>query len=83
MSEQVCTVQASRPGRNVAGAAAAWLSLAATPAFAFMSAFTALAGPGSNGLLCAASHASQSGMTLMYLLMSAAHLPAWLGRLSR
>ncbi|WP_114952434.1 hypothetical protein [Sphingosinicella terrae] len=59
---------------------AAWLALAAAPAFALMAlasasqpAAIALCGP-AIGLL------PVDGMTAMYLLMSFFHLPAWLSR---
>lgn len=60
--------------------AADWLRLAAAPTFAAMAALTA-ASP--SDMLCMAAHASPlggllSGMTPMYLLMAAFHLPAWL-----
>ncbi len=64
---------------SVAHVAADWLCLAATPTFAIMALLTALGG-GEPDVLCAAmQHASPlSGMTLMYLLMSALHAAPWL-----
>jgi hypothetical protein len=64
---------------SVARVAADWLCLAATPTFAIMALLTALGG-GEPDVLCAAmQHASPlSGMTLMYLLMSALHAAPWL-----
>ena len=72
--------QAFGNGRgSVARVAADWLCLAATPTFAIMALLTALGG-GEPDVLCAAmQHASPlSGMTLMYLLMSALHAAPWL-----
>jgi hypothetical protein len=61
-----------RRGRD----AAAWLSLAATPTLALMALLTA----GADGTM---HHASPlSGMTLMYLLMSAFHMAPWLRLIS-
>ena len=62
-----------------------WLSLAATPSFAFMAALTGILGSGPYEMLCsAATHASPlSGMIPMYLLMSAFHSAPWLKLLSR
>jgi hypothetical protein len=57
-----------------------WLSLAAAPTFAGMALSTALSG--SVDLLCA-SASPLSGMTAMYGLMSAVHLPPWLRLLGR
>ncbi|HTV27672.1 MAG TPA: hypothetical protein VMF32_07805 [Xanthobacteraceae bacterium] len=59
--------------------AADWLCLAASPTFAVMALLTAFGG-GEPDFLCAAmDHASPlSGMTAMYLLMSAFHSAAWL-----
>jgi hypothetical protein len=65
------------------GAAAAFgiakgLYLAATPTFAIMALVTAASG-GSDVICAAAPDASSfSGMALMYVLMSAFHLPPWL-----
>ena len=81
VSEQISAPPA--PDHRKRLAAATWLSLAAAPAFALMAALTAWGGASLNGLICTATHGSQSAMMLMYLLMSAAHLPAWLRRLSR
>jgi len=54
-----------------------WLSLAATPTFAFM-AFLAV--PGGADVLCTAGHdgSSLTGMVAMYVLMSAFHSAPWL-----
>ena len=81
MSDRSLEPRTQPPRKAIAATAANWLSLAAAPAFALMAALSAFGGP--NNLICTATHASQSAMTLMYLLMSAAHLPAWLRRLAR
>jgi hypothetical protein len=62
-----------------------WLSLAATPSFAFMAALTGIFGSGAHEMLCsAATHTSLlSGMVPMYLLMSAFHSAPWLKLVSR
>ena len=52
--------------------AAAWLSLAASPTFAFMAWIAA------NGAQPICSSGPVNGMTAMYLLMSLFHLPHWL-----
>jgi hypothetical protein len=64
---------------STARVAADWLCLAATPTFAIMALLTAFGG-GELELLCAAMHHASplSGMTLMYLLMSAFHSAPWL-----
>ncbi|MGA8616796.1 MAG: hypothetical protein WB760_34885 [Xanthobacteraceae bacterium] len=64
---------------SAARAAADWLCLAATPTFAVMALLTARGG-GEPDVLCSAmQHASPlSGMTLMYLLMTAFHAASWL-----
>jgi hypothetical protein len=56
--------------------AANWLSLAAAPTFAIMALLSGIGG-GSQDLLCAQA-SPFSGMTAMYLLMSAFHLAPWL-----
>ncbi len=55
------------------------LSLAAAPSFAVMALLTSVVG-GAPDMLCSAGHAASalSGMTPMYLLMSAFHLRSWL-----
>jgi hypothetical protein len=66
-------------GVAAAPGVAVWLRLAATPTFAIMALLTGLLGGGPMDLLCSASHGSPlSGMTPMYLLMSAFHSPPWL-----
>ena len=58
--------------------AANWLSLAAAPTFAIMALLSGIGGA-SQDLLCTMTQASPfSGMTAMYLLMSAFHLAPWL-----
>jgi hypothetical protein len=60
--------------------AANWLRLGAAPTFAVMALLTSVLGGGQPEILCsAAEHTSPlSGMTTMYLLMSAFHSPPWL-----
>jgi hypothetical protein len=60
--------------------AARGLSLAAAPTFAVMALLTGIAGGGMPDILCSAAQGASplSGMTLMYLLMSAFHLAPWL-----
>jgi hypothetical protein len=64
--------------------AADWLRLAAAPTFAIMALLTGALGSGQPDILClAAEHTSPlSGMTPMYLLMSAFHSPPWLKLIS-
>ena len=70
-----------QPGRL---GAADWLSLAAAPTFTVMALLTAVLGGGLPRLCSAAEHTSPfSGMTPMYLLMSAFHSPPWLKLISR
>ena len=61
-----------------------WLGLAAAPTFAVMALLTSVLGGGQPEILCsAAEHTSPlSGMTPMYLLMSAFHSPPWLKLIS-
>jgi len=77
-----CTGGAIRPESGHAGALRAvdWLRLAAAPTFAIMALLTAAHSGGQPDILCsAAAHTSPlSGMTQMYLLMSAFHLAPWL-----
>ncbi|HWO73414.1 MAG TPA: hypothetical protein VNN21_07635 [Dehalococcoidia bacterium] len=74
----------SESGHAAARGAADWLHLAAAPAFATMALLTAVLGGGQPDILCSgANHASPlSGMTTMYWLMSAFHLPPWLRLIS-
>jgi len=62
-----------------------WLSLGASPTFAFMAAFTAILNGGAQDRMCSAgSHTSAlSGMAPMYLLMSVFHLAPWWKLVSR
>ncbi len=63
-------------GNSVSGPAD-WLSLAAAPTFAAMALLAAF--DGGPEVLCSAPGASPlSGMTAMYLLMSAFHCTPWL-----
>jgi hypothetical protein len=64
--------------------AADWLGLAAAPTFAIMALLTGALGSGQPDIFCsAAEHTSLlSGMTPMYLLMSALHSPPWLKLIS-
>ena len=60
------------------------LGLAATPTFAAMAAATAVWGGGPVAALCGASPGfGLDGMTQMYLLMAAFHVPPWLRLASR
>ena len=61
-----------------ASGAAPWLSLAATPVFAFMALQTAAHG-GAADILCSAAQGASpfSGMVPMYLLMSVFHSAPW------
>jgi hypothetical protein len=55
------------------------LALAASPTFAVMGLSTSMLGSGPTEMLCAATQQSPlSGMTAMYLLMSAFHAGPWL-----
>jgi hypothetical protein len=54
------------------------LALAASPTFAVMALLTGALGADPAVTLCSAAHASPlSGMTVMYLLMSAFHAAPW------
>jgi hypothetical protein len=66
---------------SVGHAAADWLSLAATPAFAMMALVTIAVGAGAEPL-CSAQHSLMSGMVPMYLLMAAFHSAPWLRLIS-
>jgi hypothetical protein len=74
--------QGARPDDEDRAAAAVglanWLHLAATPTFAIMAALTGLDGSPMDKLCSAAPGVPLSGMSLMYLLMSAFHLGPWL-----
>jgi hypothetical protein len=74
----------SESGHAAALPAGDWLRLAAAPTFAIMALLTGALGSGQPDILCsAAEHTSPlSGMTPMYLLMSAFHSPPWLKLIS-
>ena len=57
-----------------------WISLAAAPTFAIMALLTSPLDGGSPDMFCSAAHGASplSGMTPMYLLMSAFHSAPWL-----
>jgi hypothetical protein len=61
------------------------LSLAAAPTFAIMALLTGIHGDGMPDMLCSAAGNGLplSGMSLMYMLMSAFHLGPWLKLISR
>ncbi|UUP17824.1 hypothetical protein [Nitratireductor thuwali] len=65
---------------KLVAATAWWLRLAAAPTFALMALLTAAFTDGRLAVICsaAASATPIDGMVLMYLLMSAFHLPPWL-----
>jgi hypothetical protein len=69
-------------GRAAPGLAG-WLGLAATPTFALMALWAGFFG-GQADMLCMAMSDSSplSGMTMMYVLMSAFHLSPWLKLIS-
>jgi hypothetical protein len=66
---------------------AAWLRMAAAPAFAAMAIITSLPGGDGMATICGVEPSSLGGMVPMYLLMSVFHLTPWLkfigNRLSR
>jgi hypothetical protein len=68
-------------GQSAAFGAADWLSLAAAPAFAIMALLTGFLG-GAPDMFCPAA-SPLSGMTSMYVLMSAFHSAPWLKLISR
>jgi hypothetical protein len=78
-----CTGDAIRAASERATAlpAADWLYLAAAPTFAIMALLTSVLGGGQPDILCTAA-SPLSGMTPMYLLMSAFHSPPWLKLIS-
>ena len=63
-------------GEPLAASLARGLGLAATPAFALMALWTQL--HAEQDALCSATPGAVSPMTLMYLMMSAAHLAPWI-----
>jgi hypothetical protein len=76
-------VETCTGGGHSAPGPAAWLGLAAAPTFALMALWTGLFS-GQPDMLCMAMQGSSpmSGMTVMYLLMSAFHAPPWLRLIS-
>ena len=76
-------VETCAGGGRAAPGAAGWLSLAAAPTFAIMALWTGLFG-GKPDMPCMAMQDSSpmSGMTAMYLLMSAFHAAPWLRLIS-
>jgi hypothetical protein len=76
-------VETCAGGGRPVSSAAGWLGLAAGPTFAIMALWTGLFS-GQQGALCMAMQGSSpmSGMTLMYLLMSAFHVAPWLRLIS-
>jgi hypothetical protein len=81
MSEIDAGTALSDDGRQAARRLASGLRLAAAPVFSVMALLAGLHGDGAAAdVLClTADHASPfSGMVVMYLLMSAFHLPPWL-----
>ena len=76
-------VETCAGGGRAASGAAGWLGLAAAPTFAIMALWTGLFS-GQQDMLCMAMGASSpmSGLTLMYLLMSAFHAAPWLRLIS-
>jgi hypothetical protein len=76
-------VETCAGGGRAASGAAGWLGFAAAPTFAIMALWTGLFS-GQPDILCMAMQGSSpmSGMTLMYLLMSAFHAAPWLRLIS-
>jgi hypothetical protein len=79
-----CAGNAIRPeSGHVVVRTADWLYFAAAPTFAIMALLTVAPGNQPDVLCSAAGHTlSPSGMTAMYLLMSAFHAPPWLRLIS-
>jgi hypothetical protein len=75
--------EACAGGGHAVSGAAGWLALAAAPTFAVMALWTGLCS-GPPDMLCMGAQASSplSGMTVMYLLMSAFHAAPWLRLIS-
>jgi hypothetical protein len=67
---------------NSASAAAHWLSLAAAPTFGMMALLSFVGGDGLAMICSAGQESPLSGMTAMYLLMSAFHSGPWLRLMS-
>lgn len=81
------TFSGASDGRSLRRNAAAFraargLSLAAAPTFAIMALLTGFSGEGAPAMLCAHDASPLSGMTAMYVLMSAFHLTPWLTLIS-
>jgi hypothetical protein len=76
-------VETCARGGNAAPGMARWLGLAAAPTFAIMALWTGFFS-GQQDMLCMAMQSSSpmSGMTVMYLLMSAFHATPWLRLIS-
>ena len=69
---------------EAARGASNWVCLAAAPTFAVMALLTGLLGGGAQAMPCMSANdpSPLSGMTLMYLLMSAFHSAPWLKLIS-
>lgn len=67
-------------GRASALPTADWLCFAAAPTFAIMALLSSVLSGGQPDILCATAERASplSGMTAMYLLISAFHSPPWL-----
>ena len=81
MSQSCSGVSGGQAARRNAAAlrAANGLALAASPTFAIMALLTGVLGGGPAEMLCSGAHGPPlSGMTTMYLLMSAFHAGPWL-----
>jgi len=76
-------VETCAEGGNAIPGMARWLGLAAAPTFAIMAMWNGLFS-GQPDMLCMAMQGSSpmSGMTVMYLLMSAFHAAPWLRLIS-
>jgi hypothetical protein len=76
-------VESCAGGSNTAPGMARWLGLAAAPTFAIMALWTGVFS-GQTDMLCMAMQgpSPMSGMTVMYLLMSAFHAAPWLRLIS-
>lgn len=61
----------------------AWIGLAASPAFLVMAASAALHRDHLDTLCGTPVGPGLDGMSVMYVLMAAAHAPAWINRLAR
>lgn len=70
-------------GRGTPAGLGDWLCLAATPTFAAMALLSAVTGGADMICSSMADTFPLDGMVMMYLLMSAFHLPPWLRLVSR